>query len=57
VFSEGRPRLEAQEDASAAFARERVLVELRIGRGDEHVTVLTSDLSADYVAINAHYRT
>lgn len=57
VFGGGRPREEAQEAAARAFAQERVEVELRIGLGEEHVTVLTSDLSADYVAINAHYRT
>jgi glutamate N-acetyltransferase/amino-acid N-acetyltransferase len=35
----------------------RVEMELRLGRGPGNATALGSDLSADYVRINAHYRT
>jgi glutamate N-acetyltransferase/amino-acid N-acetyltransferase len=35
----------------------RIEMELRVGRGSSEGTALGCDLSADYVAINAHYRT
>jgi glutamate N-acetyltransferase/amino-acid N-acetyltransferase len=48
----------AGERAAARHLRgRRVELELRIGRGPGDATALGSDLSADYVRINAHYRT
>lgn len=55
VFSGGSPRPDDAR-AQAAFEGDRVFVELDLGSGGEEVTVLTTDLSKDYVAINAHYR-
>ena len=57
VFTGGLPRLEAQDAAAKHFDQDRVRIELAVGDAGESATVLTSDLSADYVAINAHYRT
>ncbi len=43
--------------ASALLARDPVHVRLDLGLGGAECTVWTCDLSADYVAINAHYTT
>ena len=46
------------EDAGAAvMRRDEFTVRIDLGRGDCHETVWTSDLSYDYVRINAEYRT
>lgn len=57
VFSKGHPQPDEQELAERCFQNDRVLAELKVGDGGAEVTVLTSDLSADYVSINANYRT
>ena len=57
VFAAGMPIVAAQDAAERAFQRPRVRIALRIGDGEEEVRFLTTDLSADYVSINAHYRT
>lgn len=47
----------AGERAAARHLRgRRVEFDLRVGEGPESATALGSDLSADYVRINAHYR-
>jgi glutamate N-acetyltransferase/amino-acid N-acetyltransferase len=38
------------------MAKEDVLVKVSLGRGSVKETVFTSDLSVDYVKINADYR-
>jgi glutamate N-acetyltransferase/amino-acid N-acetyltransferase len=43
--------------AAAALARDPVEVHLELGLGEAEATVWTCDLSAEYVAINAHYTT
>ena len=46
-----------EEAGAAAMARDEFTVRVRLGRGDAADTVWTSDLSCDYVRINAEYRT
>lgn len=41
---------------SAVMAGEEIPIRIRLGRGDAEATVWTSDLSHDYVSINADYR-
>ena len=46
-----------EEQGVAAMQPEDILIEIRLGRGDADASVWTSDLSYDYVRINAEYRT
>ena len=46
-----------EQAGAAAMAREEFTVRVQLGRGDAADTVWTSDLSYDYVRINAEYRT
>ena len=41
----------------AAMAPEDLLIAIDLARGNETVTIWTTDLSYDYVKINAEYRT
>jgi glutamate N-acetyltransferase/amino-acid N-acetyltransferase len=41
---------------SAVMAGDEIPIRIRLGRGDAEATVWTSDLSHDYVSINADYR-
>ncbi len=41
---------------SAVMAREEIVIRIALGRGEQSATVWTSDLSHDYVTINADYR-
>lgn len=52
VFVEGAP-VQAREAAAAAMKRDEFVVACRVGRADTAVEVLTSDLSPEYVTINA----
>lgn len=45
-----------ESDGQNAFNQVDVKIEVRIAAGDQHATVWTSDLSHDYVSINADYR-
>lgn len=45
-----------EELGSAAFAKEDVEVHITLNRGEAEATVWTSDLSHEYVSINADYR-
>jgi len=47
----------SEEQGVAAMAPEEINVTVDLGRGDARATVYTSDLSYDYVRINAEYRT
>ena len=38
------------------MAREEIPIHIDLGRGEESATVWTTDLSHDYVSINADYR-
>jgi glutamate N-acetyltransferase/amino-acid N-acetyltransferase len=46
-----------ERDAAARLQRDPVIVRLELGAGAASATVWTCDLSAEYVAINAHYTT
>ena len=46
-----------EEAGAAAMAEDEVTVRVLLGRGEATETVWTSDLSYDYVRINAEYRT
>lgn len=41
----------------AVMSRNEVTIKIQLGRGDEKARIWTSDLSYDYVRINAEYRT
>jgi glutamate N-acetyltransferase/amino-acid N-acetyltransferase len=53
----GRAASYSEEQGAAAMAPEEITIELSLGRGDARTTVWTTDLSHDYVTINAEYRT
>ncbi len=46
-----------EEQGSAAMEPEEIVIAINLDRGNESTTVWTSDLSHDYVRINAEYRT
>lgn len=46
----------SEEAGSAALAREEIEIVIRLGRGEWRERVWTSDLSHEYVSINADYR-
>jgi glutamate N-acetyltransferase / amino-acid N-acetyltransferase len=56
LVREGQPASYREKDAARVFARERVPVHVDLGSGSARAVVLTSDLGADYVALNADYR-
>ena len=52
----GRAPGYTEEAGSAVMAREEIPIRIELGRGEESATVWTTDLSHDYVTINADYR-
>ncbi|EPC03860.1 N-acetylglutamate synthase [Litchfieldella anticariensis FP35 = DSM 16096] len=52
----GRASSYTEEAGSAVMAGEEINIHIRLGRGEETATVWTSDLSHEYVSINADYR-
>jgi glutamate N-acetyltransferase / amino-acid N-acetyltransferase len=46
----------AEADGQRVMDQEEILIDIRLGRGDAHERVWTSDLSHEYVRINAEYR-
>ncbi|MFW6344842.1 MAG: bifunctional glutamate N-acetyltransferase/amino-acid acetyltransferase ArgJ [Halomonas sp.] len=52
----GRAPGYTEEAGSAVMAREEIVIRIDLARGEESATVWTSDLSHDYVSINADYR-
>ncbi len=46
-----------EEQGAHVMAQEEITIAVELDRGDEEVTVWTSDLSHEYVRINAEYRT
>jgi glutamate N-acetyltransferase/amino-acid N-acetyltransferase len=52
----GAPTPYREADAARVFARERVPLVANLGAGNARARVLASDLGADYVALNADYR-
>lgn len=57
VVADGAPLPYAEADAAAIFACRDLDVRLDLSAGDAEATVWTSDLTHDYVTLNAHYRT
>jgi glutamate N-acetyltransferase / amino-acid N-acetyltransferase len=57
VVAAGLPTIYDERDAAAMLRADPVAIHLDLGLGDAQATVWTCDLSAEYVAINAHYTT
>jgi glutamate N-acetyltransferase/amino-acid N-acetyltransferase len=57
LFRDGRPYDEAAPDAAELLKNNEVTVTVHLGAGEASATVWTCDLSAEYVRINAEYRT
>ena len=57
LFAEGRPHDELAPEAAAHLENDDVSITIDLGTGDASSTVWTCDLSAEYVRINADYRT
>jgi glutamate N-acetyltransferase / amino-acid N-acetyltransferase len=56
VEAGGRAPGYTEEAGSAVMTREEIPIRIDLGRGEESATVWTTDLSHDYVTINADYR-
>ena len=56
LVRDGQPTRYQEKDAAKVFSRERVPVTVDLGAGDASTTLLVSDLSQDYVSLNADYR-
>lgn len=57
IVTHGEPRADyAEADAAAVMARPEYTIAIDLGQGDGQATVWTSDLSYEYVRINAEYR-
>ncbi|MCD8339836.1 MAG: bifunctional glutamate N-acetyltransferase/amino-acid acetyltransferase ArgJ, partial [Burkholderiales bacterium] len=56
VKNGGRYPLYKEEDGQAVMKRPEIDVTIDLGRGDASETIWTTDLSHDYVSINADYR-
>ncbi|UYG08888.1 bifunctional glutamate N-acetyltransferase/amino-acid acetyltransferase ArgJ [Halomonas sp. M4R1S46] len=52
----GRAAGYTEEAGSTVMARDEIAIRIGLGRGEEHATVWTTDLTREYVAINADYR-
>ncbi|WP_176492892.1 bifunctional glutamate N-acetyltransferase/amino-acid acetyltransferase ArgJ [Cobetia sp. 5-25-4-2] len=52
----GRAASYTEAAGSAAMAEEELVIGIRLGRGQQKARIWTSDLSHDYVSINADYR-
>ncbi|AVV33531.1 bifunctional glutamate N-acetyltransferase/amino-acid acetyltransferase ArgJ [Cobetia sp. SIMBA_158] len=52
----GRADSYTEAAGSAAMAEEELVIGIRLGRGQQEARIWTSDLSHDYVSINADYR-
>jgi glutamate N-acetyltransferase/amino-acid N-acetyltransferase len=57
LFKDGRPHDEAAPEAAKYLRHDEVGIVVELGAGSASSTVWTCDLSADYVRINAEYRT
>ncbi len=54
--SGGRAASYTEEAGAAIFAQQEIIISIRLGRGEVTERVWTTDLSHDYVSINADYR-
>jgi glutamate N-acetyltransferase/amino-acid N-acetyltransferase len=57
LFSDGTPFDDAAPEAAAYLKNDDILVAVDLGAGRDTSTVWTCDLTAEYVRINAEYRT
>jgi glutamate N-acetyltransferase / amino-acid N-acetyltransferase len=57
VFTRGAPALFSPDELRAAFSQKEIAIELALGLGDGTATAWGTDLSAEYVRINADYTT
>ena len=57
LFKDGRPYDEAAPEAANYLKNTDIVVSVDLGVGNASSTVWTCDLSAEYVRINAEYRT
>ncbi|MFM1921198.1 MAG: hypothetical protein RLZZ303_2832 [Candidatus Hydrogenedentota bacterium] len=57
VLYEGLPTGYAEADAAARMKEHDIRVEVKVGDGEGHARFWTSDLTHEYVSINADYRT
>jgi len=57
MVSNGTPLPFSEAEATRRFAQPELLIDLGLGAGSGQSTVWTSDLSHEYVTINAEYRT
>jgi glutamate N-acetyltransferase/amino-acid N-acetyltransferase len=57
VVAGGTPLAYDEVAAAAIFACQDLAIRLDLGAGDAEATVWTSDLTHEYVTLNAHYRT
>ncbi|MCA9932772.1 MAG: bifunctional glutamate N-acetyltransferase/amino-acid acetyltransferase ArgJ [Ardenticatenaceae bacterium] len=57
LVAEGMPTAYAEANAAAVFAQADIDIVLSVGGGTAVATVWTTDLTHDYVTINADYRT
>jgi glutamate N-acetyltransferase/amino-acid N-acetyltransferase len=57
LFNDGRPHDEAAPEAANYLKNDEITVSVDLGAGGATSTVWTCDLSAEYVRINAEYRT
>ena len=53
----GRAASYREAAGQAVMDREEITIRIHLGRGDARETVWTTDLSHEYVTINAEYRT
>lgn len=56
VKNGGRAESYTEEAGAAVFAQQEITISIRLGRGEVTEKVWTTDLSHDYVSINADYR-
>ena len=57
VVAAGAPLAYDEDEAARIFTCHDLLIHLDLGAGAAEATVWTSDLTHDYVSLNAHYRT
>lgn len=57
VRNGGRAAAYTEEQGAAVMEQEEILIRIELGRGDCCETIWTTDLSHEYVRINAEYRT
>jgi glutamate N-acetyltransferase / amino-acid N-acetyltransferase len=56
VENGGRANGYTEEQGSRVMREEEITIRIDLGRGEESATVWTTDLSQEYVSINADYR-